>query len=498
MATIASRLTNTGALLVNGGIDEVTFNTTSGVITNKFATSQTFSGWTPTNTSVITNNVAAPDGTFTASKLVEDSYNAIHRILTTQTFAPNVTYTMSTYAKAGERRNFIIFHESGATANRAGVQANLQTGTISNYTTGSGTVQNSFISSAGNGWYRFGFTFTGTVNETPAITFRLIDNTGALTYTGDGTSGLYIWGAQFEQSANVTTYQGKDASTILTPTWATKTAPDTVYATGQFDEVTYTSGFAKRETQTGNLYVTGSFDEFTGAPVVDSSLLLWFDAAQTTSYSGTGTLIRNLANTAQSGTMYGNVTYSSDNGGKFVFNNYLDTTNTITAGNVYPTSVNDPWTAEAWVFVPTGATWSNGVNKGSLYLRGSYGGCYGLIRTTNDNQVGVVLRGNTTTQAERWGTTVRNQWNQVVGVWTGGAGGNLQCYVNGTLTQSGTTTQDDPIKQTYWYIGGSNAISGAPGSVFEGNVSGVKLYTRALSADEVAQNFNALRRRYNI
>ena len=181
MATISSRLTSTGTMLVNGTIDEVTYNTTSGVVVNKFTTSETFSGWTPTNASIISNSTVAPDGSYTATKIVEDSYNAIHRIITNQTFAPGITYTMSTYAKAAERRNFIIFHESGSTANRAGVQANLQTGTISNYTTGSGTVNNSFISNIGNGWYRFGFTFTGTVAESPTITYRLIDNTGALT-----------------------------------------------------------------------------------------------------------------------------------------------------------------------------------------------------------------------------------------------------------------------------------------------------------------------------
>jgi hypothetical protein len=119
MTTIASRLTNTGTLLVNGSIDEVSFNNISGVIINSFTTSETFSGWTPTNASITVNNTVSPAGSLTASKIVEDNTNTIHRIITNQTFAPNITYTMSTYAKAAERRNFIIFHESGATANRS-------------------------------------------------------------------------------------------------------------------------------------------------------------------------------------------------------------------------------------------------------------------------------------------------------------------------------------------------------------------------------------------
>ena len=215
------------------------------------------------------------------------------------------------------------------------------------------------------------------------------------------------------------------------------------------------------------------------------------------SYSGSGTTVTNLANTAQSGTMYGNVSYSSIDGGKFVFNNYLDTTNQITAGNIgYPTSVVDPWSAEAWVYVPSSATWSINNNRGPLYYRGSYGGGHGLMRSQVNNYIGVTLRGNTTAQAERIGTISRDRWNQVVGVWTGGAGGtgNLMCYINGTLVSSGTTTQDDPLEPAFWLIGSSNWISNAAGAVFEGNVSSVKLYNRALTSDEVAQNFNALRR----
>ena len=150
--------------------------------------------------------------------------------------------------------------------------------------------------------------------------------------------------------------------------------------------------------------------------------------------------------------------------------------------------------------MPTGATWSINNNVGPLYIRGSYAGAHGLVRMQADNTVAVWLRGNTTALAYRTGVTTRDRWNQVVGVWTGGAGGNLQCYVNGTLTQASTTTQDDPLKSTLFYaIGASNTgMSNNSGAVFVGNISSTKLYNRALTADEVAQNFNALRRRYNI
>jgi hypothetical protein len=485
MATIATRLTNTGTLLVNGSFDEVSFNPNSGVIINTFTTTETFSGWTPINTSVIVNNTVSPAGTLTASKLVEDNKNAIHRIITNQTFAPNVTYTMSTYAKAAERRNFVIFHESGATANRAGVQANLQTGTISNYTTGSGTVVNSFISNVDSGWYRFGFTFTGTVAESPTITFRLIDNAGNFTYTGDGTSGLYIWGAQFEQGPNVTTYVGKGVSTILTPNFAIKNVPDTVYSTNQFDEITFTSGFAKRETQTGNLFVTGSFDEFTGAPVVDSSLKCWLDAGQTASYSGTGNIWTDLSGNNNTGTLTSSPGFDSiAGGGSLTFNG---TSFVSLAANLVPTGSRSITIAFQSSNVST--------RVGLISNRDSSGWFCCLNRNGNsninyDHATSGGIEGITASNV----ITALNTWyisTMTYNVSTG----NASIYLNGNLVAGPTTISPIvPVATNQSFIG--KEVNSSTNLL--GKVGDVIVYNRALSSDEVAQNFNALRRRYNI
>jgi hypothetical protein len=66
-------------------------------------------------------------------------------------------------------------------------------------------------------------------------------------------------------------------------------------------------------------------------------------------------------------------------------------------------------------------------------------------------------------------------------------------YQNGTIVASQIGTYN-PIQSTVGWVGGNNeACIGA-------NIkySTFQWYHRALSADEVAQNFNALRRRYNI
>ena len=77
-------------------------------------------------------------------------------------------------------------------------------------------------------------------------------------------------------------------STISTGTFVNRVTTTTVYA-NLLDEVSLpynSSNPAMRNTNTGTLMVSTAFDEFTGAPIVDSSLVQWIDAAIPASYSG--------------------------------------------------------------------------------------------------------------------------------------------------------------------------------------------------------------------
>ena len=76
-----------------------------------------------------------------------------------------------------------------------------------------------------------------------------------------------------------------------------------------------------RLTNSGTYLVNGSFDEFTGIPVVNNSLVLWLDAGQPTSYSGSGATWTDLSGNGYNGTLTGSPTYSSNNtGGALTFN----------------------------------------------------------------------------------------------------------------------------------------------------------------------------------
>ena len=64
------------------------------------------------------------------------------------------------------------------------------------------------VTSEANGWYRFSVKVTanGTASVSAGIVVRLSNGTNT-SYTGDGTSGAYVWGFQLSQASTVKTYQ---------------------------------------------------------------------------------------------------------------------------------------------------------------------------------------------------------------------------------------------------------------------------------------------------
>ncbi len=144
----------------------------------------------------------SPDGTINADLIVPNTVSSsVHRVL--QFIITNTTaHTVSFFAKpAGYSK--IGFREGYSTG--AYATFNLTTGqVISQGVGGVGSVVN-----AGNGWYRCSITFTaGAVSR--ADIFPLPDNyvsgSPLFTYAGDGTSGVYLWGAQVEEGAFATSY----------------------------------------------------------------------------------------------------------------------------------------------------------------------------------------------------------------------------------------------------------------------------------------------------
>jgi hypothetical protein len=292
MATLVSRLTSTGTLLTNSLFDEVTQPT----IKNFAISSQDFNnaiGWNPVSGQVVVtaNAIAAPNGTLTADLLLNSAPLGRHTINTDPMAVSErvANYTWSVYVKAYPSSTTtayltLYFATGYQQADRIGINVNPSTGVINTTVfTGSGTASavsgtglyiTSSSQSVGNGWYRVSVTgninnptlagagnLTGSIGITPITTNSSLVNP---SYVGDGTTGFYVWGAQFELG-NLTNYQGLSSTgTIVTQDYGSRLTTSAYQAT-EFDEVTINGGgVAMRQTNTGTILVSGIFDEVTG------------------------------------------------------------------------------------------------------------------------------------------------------------------------------------------------------------------------------------------
>ena len=168
--------------------------------TNLLLRSQEFdnASWAKVRASVTANAISAPDGTLTADKIVEDtSSDNSHVVYRGYALVSSTAYTKTVYVKAAGRTQFKIVN-IGTYAASFGVLFNLETGTITSGTGGT-------IEALANDWYKVSVSFSATGTGSEVIYYQLAVD-GSVVYTGDGTSGIYLWGAQLEATAYATSY----------------------------------------------------------------------------------------------------------------------------------------------------------------------------------------------------------------------------------------------------------------------------------------------------
>ena len=186
--------------------------------------------WTTLTATVSSNAVVAPDGVLSADKIIPDNAASLGSSGVTQTVtAAAATYTYSVYAKIGEyNRVRLLVRDSASAANNASVIVSLVDGTITTAAAAAGTFTgaSATVIAAGNGFYRVSLTLTST-GASSLLARAFVDDSVATT--GNGTSGIFLWGAQLELGAFATSYiptvasqvtRTADQCTIVAPMFA--------------------------------------------------------------------------------------------------------------------------------------------------------------------------------------------------------------------------------------------------------------------------------------
>jgi len=163
--------------------------------------------WTKSNSTITANTIVAPDGTLTGDALVFNTTNIAHYLFQSVTLTAT-TYTFSCYAKYNGQQYLQLGVYQGAF-----LYCNFD---ILNGTAGTPSSGTAGLQDVGDGWYRCSFSVTGA-----AVTgYGYVIGSNSLTagfqptFTGDGYSGIFIWGAQLEAGAFPTSYIKTEASQV--------------------------------------------------------------------------------------------------------------------------------------------------------------------------------------------------------------------------------------------------------------------------------------------
>ena len=190
--------------------------------------------WIKINTTISANVVNSPNGTQSADKVIEDSANGQKYILQQYITAATGFYTFSSYIKA-DGRNFVRYGMTDGISD-AYVDVNLTTKATANLTTGGAWSGGSVsVTDAANGFLRISFTASKGAGASIFPIIFLCNTLGNSSYLGNGTSGVYLWGAQLEAGSYPTSYIPTVASSV------TRNA-DVISKTGISDLIGQTEG----------------------------------------------------------------------------------------------------------------------------------------------------------------------------------------------------------------------------------------------------------------
>lgn len=162
--------------------------------------------WGKQAATVTADNTTSPIGTATADRLADNNAGGTGSVWVTQnvTVSTSTVHTYSVYAKVDGLSwlslDLINFTTPGNISNFFDVGSGV-VGTV-------GVGVTTAITSVGNGWYRCSVTFTTHSSDTlGTVRVRLATADNNLTVDLDGTSSLFIWGAQLETGSTATDYQ---------------------------------------------------------------------------------------------------------------------------------------------------------------------------------------------------------------------------------------------------------------------------------------------------
>jgi hypothetical protein len=229
-------------------------------------------------------------------------------------------------------------------------------------------------------------------------------------------------------------------------------------------------------------------------PLIQDGLVLYQDASKSLSYPGTGTDWFDLTSNSNDAVLNNGASYSSSDGGIISLDG-LDDYVEWNRSTDYDFDSSTSFTIAGWFnmssIVPPNAAYlgkwgSNATSNGSYMLWNGGSG--------NDKLRFSVAKNSSTAASTPTLTYTLGVWNYFTGVYT--AGTKLACYLNGsTKTEVNYTDVFNNPTNVNLRISKADYPSA---SEFAGDTNIIGVYNRALSDNEVLENYNTTKKIFGL
>jgi hypothetical protein len=166
----------------------------------------TQTAWSKSNITIDANAINDPFGVLNADTMLETVSSSTHAISKAITGVSGVANTISFWIKPQGRDNVRITTSTGLNSRQAWLD--LSTGTIVSQPS---PFVDLTITPDIDSWYLVSFTETS-ANTTLQVSFNMSPNGSTLTYVGDVTKGISIFGYQITQSSTILAYDKTEAN----------------------------------------------------------------------------------------------------------------------------------------------------------------------------------------------------------------------------------------------------------------------------------------------
>ena len=218
---------------------------------------------------------------------------------------------------------------------------------------------------------------------------------------------------------------------------------------------------------------------------VTDGLVLCVDAANRKSYAGHGTTINDLSGNGRNGVLTNGPTFSTTNAGTISFDG---TNDKIILNDTLATAFTTLyWTTDIWFKINDGyAGYDVMLGNGYPFQLYFQAGKIKAYLSSNAPSAAYFLSGMTSTQ-----TLSVDTWYNLIFVRSNTA---YYYYINGALDKTSSSNTSVMAVGQNLQIG--NLWTNNDTYAWDGDISNVKIYNKALSPIEVLQNYNATKNRF--